>query len=251
MSNPITKVAYGNAFITGLVRLHHVRLAEKDTKGKNPSDKYSFTILIPKSDKDTLKECFAAICELSGDANIQDVDIKHPFVGERGEFKDGDIEKKAQIDGYAGHVFLQVRSNKRPALFIKDDNEGIVPITEKEDIVDHFYNGAYCLVALQPATYTQKGGGITFYPTSVIKVKDGAKLSEGSGASAIGEQNIIAKLVSLGITSPALKKEVKEVIEDDEEEVVIPKPKTKINSSAVISSKAKSKITNYSDILND
>src|SRR5579875_3661154 len=96
--------------ITGKVRLSytHIFTPQQDDQG---NDKYSTAILIPKSDKETLRRIKSAV-----DAAIElgkskwngkiPPNLKKPL-------RDGD-EERPEDEAYAGHYFLNATSKNKP-----------------------------------------------------------------------------------------------------------------------------------------
>lgn len=153
--------------LTGKVRLSYASLFEKD----ETSGKYSTVILIPKSDKKTLKalkEAKKAAYELGKDNKLKGLAFERvPFT-----LRDGDdpVEvKEENADVYAGHYFMNVSSATRPGVVDKD----VQPILDSEEV----YSGCYARVSLNLFAYNSNGNkGISAGLNNVQKLADGDPL---------------------------------------------------------------------------
>lgn len=159
--------------ITGRARLSYAHLT---TPFKDPEDppedaRYSVTILIPKSDEETLKKLRKA------EEDAIAYGIKSKWGGERPHkvksvIKDGDnpddFESKPGEE-VAGHWVFTARSKSRPGIVDRDLN----PILDATEI----YSGMYGRVSVSSFPYTFKGSkGTSFALNNVQKVADGEPL---------------------------------------------------------------------------
>lgn len=157
--------------ITGKVRLSYVHIFEPqpDDQGK---DKYSTAILIPKSDKETLRKIKAAV-----DAAIElgkskwggkvPANLKKPL-------RDGD-EERPDDEAYAGHYFLNASSVNKPGI-AKPIGKGSDGKTKFQEITDstEVYSGCYAKVSINFYPFDAKGNrGIAAGLNNVVKVQDG------------------------------------------------------------------------------
>ncbi len=117
-------------FVTGKVRFSFVHVFEP-AETLNGTLKYSASILIPKTDKDTVAR-FNKAFEDTKQANAAYFGGSIPKVL-KGGLRDGDVEKDDPI--YAGHYFFNANSNEKPGIVDADVN----PIIDKNE----FYSGCY------------------------------------------------------------------------------------------------------------
>lgn len=175
----------GMKVITGLVRFSYAHVftpAEFETDKKAGKDpKYMVTLLIPKTDKDTLK----AIKQAMEDAKVEG--LKSKWGGKMptpskfwNPLRDGD-EERAEDENYVGHYFIQAKSARKPA--VKGKYRGadgkLIDLTTDEE----FYSGCYGRGSINFFPYSQDGGvGIGVYLNNVQKLEDGDRLAGGSDA---------------------------------------------------------------------
>lgn len=160
--------------VTGKVRLSYAHLFEpKSINGSEP--KYSTAILIPKTDKATLKKIKAAQKAAAEEG-------KHKFKGGvvpknlSTTLRDGDEEQDTVANPeYAGHYFMNVSSKTKPNVVDLDLN----PIIDAGEV----YSGCYARVSLNFFAYNASGNqGISAGLNNVQKVADGEPLG-GVGSS--------------------------------------------------------------------
>jgi hypothetical protein len=166
IDNQATKV------ITGKVRLSYVHVFEpqQDDQG---NDKYSTAILIPKSDKETLRKIKAAIdaaVELGKNSKWGGkvpANLKKPL-------RDGD-EERPDDEAYAGHYFLNATSRNKPGI-AKPIGKGPDGKTRFQEITDstEVYSGCYAKVSLNFYPFDAKGNrGVAAGLNNIVKVQDG------------------------------------------------------------------------------
>jgi hypothetical protein len=134
--------------ITGRVRMSYTNLFTPRAMNEGDEPKYSLSILIPKSDSETLAKIEKAVEEakkigirLWGGKPVES--LKLPL-------RDGDEERPDQEE-YAGHFFLNASSRQKPGVIDKNNRE-ITDVTE-------VYSGCYGRVS------------INFYPFNVSSNK--------------------------------------------------------------------------------
>lgn len=157
--------------ITGKVRLSYVHVFEpqQDDQG---NDKYSTAILIPKTDKDTLRKIKAAV-----DAAVElgkskwngkiPPNLKKPL-------RDGD-EERSDEEAYAGHYFLNATSKNKPGI-AKPIGKGADGKTKFQEITDttEVYSGCYAKVSINFYPFDAKGNrGVAAGLNNIVKVQDG------------------------------------------------------------------------------
>ena len=159
-------------FVTGKVRFSFVHVFEP-AETLNGSLKYSASILIPKSDKDTVAR-FNKAFEETKQANAAYFGGSIPKVL-KGGLRDGDTEKDDPI--YAGHYFFNANSNEKPGVVDQDVN----PIIDK----GQFYSGCYGRASITMYPYDASGSkGIAFGLNNVQKLEDGEKFGGATSAAA-------------------------------------------------------------------
>lgn len=159
-------------FVTGKVRFSFVHVFEPAAT-LNGAMKYSVSILIPKTDKDTVAR-FNKAFEETKTANSGFFGGSIPKML-KGGLRDGDLEKEDPI--YAGHYFINANSNEKPGVFDADKN----PILDKNE----FYSGCYGLASITLYPYDANGTkGIAAGLNAVLKQEDGEKLGGVSNTAA-------------------------------------------------------------------
>ncbi|WP_328802002.1 DUF2815 family protein [Paenibacillus sp. LX16] len=157
--------------VTGKVRLSYVHVFEPNAiDGGEP--KYSSSILIPKSDKVTLKKIKAAIAAATEAGKSKwggkvPANLKTPL-------RDGD-EEREDDPAYAGHYFLNASSKNKPGIIDLDKIE----ITDSTEV----YSGCYARVSLNFYAFNTNGNkGIAAGLNNLQKVADGEYLGGRSRA---------------------------------------------------------------------
>ena len=150
--------------ITGVVRLSYANVWEP--KSINGSDeKYSVSLIIPKSDKKTIQEIKDAVKSAKQEGKSKfdgkiPANLKHPL-------KDGDIEKPDE-EAYKDSYFVNANSNERPQIVDKSVN----PILDQSEVSINFY-----------AFNSDGNKGIACGLGNIQKIRDGEPLSSRSSAA--------------------------------------------------------------------
>ncbi|GIQ63600.1 hypothetical protein PACILC2_21680 [Paenibacillus cisolokensis] len=165
IDNQATKV------ITGKVRLSYAHIWEPQSIDGG-EEKYSCSILIPKSDKETLRKIKAAV-----DAAVElgkskwggkvPANLKKPL-------RDGD-EERPDDEAYAGHYFLNATSKNKPGIAkpIGKGPDGKVKFQEITDTTE-VYSGCYAKVSLNFYPFDARGNrGVAAGLNNIVKVQDG------------------------------------------------------------------------------
>jgi hypothetical protein len=137
-------------------------------------EKYSVSVLIPKSDKETIKAIEAAV-----DAAIEEGIAK--FGGKKPNkaaiklpLRDGDIER--DDEAYKGHYFVNANSTTAPQIVDKS----VKPILDRDEV----YSGCYGRVSLNFYAFNSNGNkGVACGLGNIQKIKDGEPLGSRSLAS--------------------------------------------------------------------
>lgn len=129
--------------------------------------KYSVSVLIPKTDKETVDAINNAI-----DAAIEEGITK--FGGKKPNraaiklpLRDGDIER--DDDAYKGHYFINANSKTAPKIVDK----AVKPILDRDEV----YSGCYGRVSLSFYAFNSNGNkGVACGLGNIQKIKDGDSL---------------------------------------------------------------------------
>lgn len=136
--------------------------------------KYSVSIIIPKSDKQTVKKINEAI-EKELQANKDKFGGKLPS-NLRKPLRDGDVDREDD-EAYANSYFINANSKIKPGIVDAD----LDPIVDPSE----FYSGCYGRVSLNAFVYNVNGNkGATFGLNHVMKTADGEPLGGRSSAEA-------------------------------------------------------------------
>lgn len=155
----------GTKVTTGKVRLSYAHLFEAHAiEGNEP--KYSVSVIIPKSDTETLKAIKAAVDEAKEQGKAKfggkiPATLKTPL-------RDGDVERPDE-GAYANCYFLNANSKNKPG--IVDIN--VQPILDATEV----YSGCYARLTLNFYPYSASGNkGIAAGLGNVQKLADGEPL---------------------------------------------------------------------------
>ncbi|KGM99559.1 DUF2815 family protein [Clostridium botulinum] len=157
--------------ITGKVRFSYANVWEaKSINGSDP--KYSVSLIIPKSDKATLKKINIAIEEAKKEGVAKlggkiPANLKTPL-------RDGDIDRP-EDEAYADGYFINANSNTKPGIVDKD----VQPILDQSE----FYSGCYGRASIVFYAYNANGNkGIACGLQNLQKIEDGEPLGGHSRA---------------------------------------------------------------------
>ena len=157
--------------ITGKVRFSYANVWQpKSINGGEP--KYSVSIIIPKTDKETLKKINVAIeaAKNAGTAKFGDKllnNFKTPL-------RDGDVDR-AEDEAYAGSYFINANSIMKPGIVDKS----VQAIIEESQ----FYSGCYGRASLVFYAYNAEGNkGIACGLQNLQKLEEGELLRGHSSA---------------------------------------------------------------------
>jgi Protein of unknown function (DUF2815) len=165
IDNQATKV------ITGKVRLSYTHVFEPQSIDGG-DEKYSTAILIPKSDKETLRKIKAAV-DAAKELGKGKWGGKIP-ANCKTPLRDGD-EERPDDEAYAGHYFLNATSKNKPGIAkpIGKDGNGKTKFQEITDTTE-VYSGCYAKVSLNFYPFDAKGNrGVAAGLNNIVKVQDG------------------------------------------------------------------------------
>lgn len=161
----VTAKRTGTKVTTGKVRLSYAHLFEPHAiDGNEP--KYSVSVIIPKSDKETLQAIKEAVAEAKEQGKSKwggkvPANVKTPL-------RDGDVDREGD-EAYAGCYFLNANSKNKPG--IVDIN--VQPILDSTEV----YSGCYARLTLNFYAYNANGNkGIAAGLGNVQKLADGEPL---------------------------------------------------------------------------
>ncbi len=158
--------------ITGVVRLSYANVWEpKSINGS--SEKYSVSVIIPKSDIKTINEINTAV-DLAIKESAGKFGGKIPNKASlKLPLRDGDAER--DDEAYKGAYFVNANSKTPPQIVDKDLN----PILDKTEV----YSGCYARVSLTFYAFNSNGNkGIACGLGNIQKIRDGESLGGRSSA---------------------------------------------------------------------
>src|SRR5690606_6366525 len=140
-------------------------------------ERYSCVILVPKSDKKTIKASRAAQqAALAAGAEL--VFKERSPKNWKDTFRDGDEDDSVDLDKnpeYAGHMFMTVSSKTKPGIV----DRNVQPILDSTEI----YSGVWARVSINAFGFNTQGDkGVSFGLNHVQKVRDGDYLGGRSKA---------------------------------------------------------------------
>ena len=158
--------------VTGKVRLSYAHVWEP-VSIKDSKPKYSVSLVIPKSDKETIKKINAAV-----DAAIEEGIAK--FGGKKPNkaalklpLRDGDTERDDEV--YKNCFFVNANSTTAPQIV----DRTVQPILDREEV----YSGCYARVSINFYAYNTNGNkGIACGLGNIQKIADGEPLGGRTSA---------------------------------------------------------------------
>lgn len=157
--------------VTGVVRFSYANVWEP--KSINGSDeKYSVSLIIPKTDKKTIIQIEAAVeaAKQEGKAKFGGkipANLKLPL-------RDGDLDR-SEDEAYKNSYFINANSKERPGIVDKS----VKPILDQSE----FYSGCYGRASIAFYAFNQNGNkGIACGLQNLQKLMDGEPLSSRSRA---------------------------------------------------------------------
>ena len=160
--------------VTGEVRLSYAHLFEPQSiQGSKP--KYSVSLIIPKSDRETIGKIERAIAAAI-EAGIGKFGGKRPNKAAlKLPLRDGDTER--DDEAYAGCFFVNANSTLPPEVVDQDLN----PVLSPAEV----YSGCYARVSLSFYAFNTNGNrGIACGLGNVQKLRDGEPLGGGRTSAA-------------------------------------------------------------------
>lgn len=166
---PKTKV------ITDLVRFSYVNIFKSRSFSQGQDEKYSICLLIPKSDKKTLKKIKEAIDAAVAEGISKCWNGKKP-ANLKLPLRDGDDERADEAEEYEGMYFVNANSSNKPGIVDKDCNE----ILDQSEV----YSGCWGRASINFYPFNSNGNrGVAVGLNNIQKIKDDEPLG-GAHASA-------------------------------------------------------------------
>lgn len=158
--------------VTGKVRFSYANVFTPKAAQEGGPLKYSVSLIIPKSDTETVERLRKAFEEAkSSNAAFFGGSIPK---GLKGGLRDGDEEKDDAA--YAGCYFINANSVNKPGVVDADMN----PIID----ADEFYSGCFGRASVTFYPYNSNGSkGIACGLNNLQKLEDGERLGGGSSAA--------------------------------------------------------------------
>lgn len=166
--------------VTGMVRFSYANVWTPKAIGDSETEKYSVSLLIPKSDKETVKRVKKAIKEAFDDGVAKVFNGKAPKSW-KNPLRDGDTERDDEV--YEGHYFINANSLNAPQIVDKN----VDPILDQSE----FYSGCYGKASVNFYAFNVSGNrGIACGLGNLQKIKDGERLG-GSSTTASEDFEVI------------------------------------------------------------
>lgn len=158
--------------VTGVVRLSYANIWEpKSINGS--AEKYSVSVIIPKSDTKTISAINAAIDNAINEGISKFGGKKPNKAALKLPLRDGDIER--DDEAYKDSYFINANSQTAPQIVDKDLNL----ILDKTEV----YSGVYARVSMTFYAFNSNGNrGIACGLGNIQKIRDGEPLGGGSSA---------------------------------------------------------------------
>lgn len=159
---------------TGKVRFSYCHVWEPSAIEEGGDKKYSVSIIIPKSDKATLKKINDVVDYLKEQFKAKNggklpIKFKTPL-------RDGDEEREGD-EAYKDSYFVNASSKTRPGIVDKN----IEPILDQSE----FYSGCYGRAAINFYSFDKSGNkGVAAGLNNLQKLEDGDSLAGKSSAAA-------------------------------------------------------------------
>ena len=165
----MAKLMNGNRVVTNEVRLSYANVWE--AKSINGGDaKYSVSLIIPKSDVETIDLINKAIDQAITDGVSKFGGKKPNKTALKLPLRDGDVER--EDESYADSYFINCNSKTAPQIVGLDR----LPITDETEV----YSGCYGKVSINFYAFNTNGNkGIACGLGNIQKTKDGESLGGG------------------------------------------------------------------------
>jgi hypothetical protein len=169
----MAKIKNGTTVVTNPVRLSYANVWEpKSINGSEP--KYSVSLLIPKTDKETINAIQTAI-DNAIQGGIGTYGGKIPPKGAlKLPLRDGDTERDDEV--YKGCYFINANSKTQPQIV----DAAVAPVLDRSEV----YSGCWARVSINLYPFSASGNkGVACGLGNIQKVRDDNRLGGGSNAS--------------------------------------------------------------------
>lgn len=169
----MAKIKNGTTVVTNPVRLSYANVWEpKSINGSEP--KYSVSLLIPKTDKETINAIQTAI-DNAIQGGIGTYGGKIPPKGAlKLPLRDGDTERDDDV--YKGCYFINANSKTQPQIV----DAAVAPVLDRSEV----YSGCWARVSINLYPFSASGNkGVACGLGNIQKVRDDNRLGGGSNAS--------------------------------------------------------------------
>ena len=162
----VTAKRTGTKVTTGKVRLSYAHIFEPHAMNEGQEAKYSVSVIIPKTDKETLTAIKEATDQAKKDGaskwgNKIPANLKTPL-------RDGDVDREDD-PAYAGCYFLNASSKNKPGIV----DQNVQPILDATEV----YSGCYARLTLNFYAYNASGNkGVAAGLGNIQKLEDGEPL---------------------------------------------------------------------------
>lgn len=182
-NNKKSKNMASTKVVTGKVRFSYLKVFKPESITPSQEPKYSVSVLIPKSDKKTIKKINDAINaakELGKSSKFNGSIPKNL----RSPLRDGDIDRP-EDEAYADHFFVNASNTRKPEVV----NADLEPIISQDEI----NSGDYGRVSINffPYNFENTSKGIGASLNNIQKLEDGEILGATieSAASEFGDDD--------------------------------------------------------------
>jgi hypothetical protein len=160
--------------VTGKVRFSYANVFQPKASVEGGAPKYSVSLIIPKSDKETVSKLQKAFEECKTGSAAYFGGKVPPML--KGGLRDGDIEKPDD-EAYTNCYFINANSAQKPGLVDADMNAIIDP--------SDFYSGCYGRASVTFYPYNAQGSkGVACGLNNLMKMEDGEALGGSTSAAA-------------------------------------------------------------------
>lgn len=170
-----TKAVYGDSISTPVGRLAYSYLDKKDEGRKNSSGKYSARLLMKKEDMENDEDYVALVEEIeriAEEAGLEIDDLTYePIVDGDGTNR----KKKPYPESHHGHMFLNAKSDRKPDIYVLNDEGEVEEIEDESTIKELVYAGCYVSLVVQPFIRDVEEGTVGWLLQGVLKVSDGER----------------------------------------------------------------------------
>ena len=160
----------------GPVRFCYANVFHPRKKEDGSDGKYGITPLIDESDAARLKLINDAINAAKELAKTKGIKLTSTS---KTPLRNGDTDRPDD-ETFAGKWFFNANCQKKPGVFVRQDDGTIVPALDEDD----FYSGCWGVVTVNFYPYDSNGNkGVGAGLNNVMKTQDGDRLSGGSSAA--------------------------------------------------------------------